>query len=72
MRMKKVTDEYDTLVGKIEDLDVQILKMSAQLRELRGMLVEKLVKSSTKKKEEARVPSEIVFLEVDDKTGGLS
>jgi len=68
--MKKTKDKYGDLVGKIEDLDDQIVKMRAQLKELRGLLVDTL-KPTPKKKIDLSLPGEMAFLEIEDTTGGM-
>ena len=69
--MKKTKDEYGDLVGKIEDLDDQIVKMRAQLNELRGLLVDTL-KPTPKKNIDRPLSADMAFLEIEDTNGGAS
>jgi uncharacterized coiled-coil protein SlyX len=61
---------YGDLVGKIEELDTQIIKMRAQLSELRGLLVDKLSSALKKVNSEKPPPTDVAFLEIDDRTRG--
>ena len=69
--MKKTKDKYGDLVVKIEYLDNQIVKMRAQLNELRGLLVDTL-KPAPNKKIDRALPAEMAFLEIEDSTGGAA
>jgi hypothetical protein len=64
--MEEKTECYGGLVCKIEELDTQIIKMRAQLCELRELLVDKLSPPLRKINSGKTLSNEVAFLEIDD------